>query len=422
MYLNSKSFATKEEALYMFLKLWNPEVEKEIISIRDAQGRITSVNVYSKNTLPICRSSKLDGIAVRFSDFENGMPDISNWLEGVDYVAVDTGDDFSDDFDTVIAIEAIKIDSDGKISINPNISIIKGQNIKGTGEMVKKSELLVKAGTKLCPVHLALLATGGIDMVEVEKKPVVAYIPTGNELVPVGNDPKRGENIESNSLMIEGLLKDWGGEFISYPIIKDKKEDIENTLNDALEKADIVLINGGSSKGSEDYVSKILDRRASFFQHGIRSIPGIPVSIGIVEGKPVINLPGPTLAAFYAMDWCVQKLVHHQLNIKTPIRQKVKAVLQSDVKKPVQYDYYLRLHLIKNGETYEANVLALGDRLSESISNCNGIAVVPIGISGYKKGQIIEAELLYGESVVPIRQNRKIKKGYKIRKKNPLVF
>lgn len=405
MYLDNKTFITREEAIDMLLQLWKPQSKVELIPLREAQNRVCAVDIYSKNTLPVCRSSKLDGIAVRFSDFENGMPDTSGWIRGTDYVAADTGDDFDDEFDTVIAVEAVCFDESGGLTLKPRSPIIKGQNIKRCGENIRERELLVKSGTRLSPIHLCLLATGGIETVEVEGRPLVAYIPTGNELIQSGEKPLRGQNIESNSLMIEGLLKEWGGEYIPYPIIKDNKNDIERTLDDALEKADIVLINGGSSKGSEDYVSKLLQKKASYLQHGIRSIPGIPVSVGIVEDKPVINLPGPSLAAFYAMDWCVQALVYHQLRLKMPIRQRVKAVLQADINKPVQHDFYVRLKLVKAGKRYEANVLTFGDRFSELVSDCNGIMVIPIGITGYKKGQIVEVELLYGESIISIKDD-----------------
>ncbi len=406
MYLDNRTFITREEAINKLIQLWKPQSKTESVPLREALNRVCAADMYSKNTLPVCRSSKLDGIAVRFSDFENGMPDTSGWEKGTDYVTADTGDDFDDNFDTVIAVESVRFDEDGGVTLKPGKPVTKGQNIKGCGENIREGELLVKSGTRLNPIHLCLLATGGIDEVEVEKRPIAAYIPTGDELIQLGEKPLRGQNIESNSLMIEGLLKEWGAEYISYPIIKDNKSDIDGTLVDALNKADIVLINGGSSKGSEDYASKLLQKKASFLQHGIRAIPGIPVSVSIVGGKPVINLPGPSLAAFYAMDWCVQALVYHQLRLKMPVRQSVKVVLQADINKPVQHDFYVRLKLVKAGEKYEANVLKFGDRFAELISDCNAIMVVPIGITGYKKGQVVEAQLLYGESVIPVKDDK----------------
>ncbi len=109
------------------------------------------------------------------------------------------------------------------------------------------------------------------------------------------------------------------------------------------------------------------------------------------------------MAAFYAMDWCVQALVYHQLGLKMPIRQRVKAILQADINKPIQYDFYVRLNLAKAGNRYEANILNFGNRFSKLVSHCNGIMVIPIGITGYKKGQVVEVELLYGESVIPTK-------------------
>ena len=378
MYLDNKSFITKEEAVATILSLWEPKRERELVDIEDSQGRVLALDVFSQNTLPVCRSSQMDGIGVRFSDFENSMPDTSNWKKGKDYVLADTGDDFEDEFDTVIAIECVDFDEKGRMSLELEGPLFKGQSVKGVGADLREGELLVRSGTILEPIHLCLLARGGVTRVEVEKKPRVMYIPTGNELVELGQKPKRGENIESNGLMIEGFLRQWGGEFFSLPIIKDDRSLIEDALMASVENYDIVLINGGSSMGSEDYVSRLIEEKASFFQHGIKSIPGIPISVGIVAGKPVINLPGPSLAAYYGMDWCVKTLVYHFLKAERPRRQKVEVVLKDDVKKPVEYDFYLRLRLVKNGDKYEAYLLGWDKRFADTMSNCNAIAVAPI--------------------------------------------
>jgi molybdopterin molybdotransferase/putative molybdopterin biosynthesis protein len=259
----------------------------------------------------------------------------------------------------------------------------------------------VKAGTTLRPLQLCLLAAGGILNLPVIKKPTVAYIPTGNELIPVSATPQRGQNIESNGAMIGGFLSEWGANIRAYPIIRDDSRLLEETLNDALQNADIVLINGGSSMGSQDYTIDLLERRGSFLQHGIKSIPGIPVALAIVEGKPIINLPGPPFAAFCVMDWCVRALVCKYKGQTIPRRQTREVVLSQAVHKPVPYDFYLRLHICKLSNGYEALPLPFGSRFAKAM-NCNGLTVIPIGVDGYEKGSVVEAELLYGEADLPL--------------------
>ncbi|MDD2234958.1 MAG: molybdopterin molybdotransferase MoeA [Desulfitobacteriaceae bacterium] len=401
MYLDSKSFVSREQALQMLLERWQFKKKSDFVSLQNARGRICTSDIYSKNTLPVYRSSRLDGIAVRFADLEKGMPDTSSWCKGIDYVAADTGDDFDDAFDTVIPIEDVTYLENQQLVIHPAESVKKGQYVSQSGDNIKTGELLVRKGTCLEPVHLGLLASGGITQVEVAHKPLVAFIPTGDELIDAGTPPQRGQNIQSNSIMVEGLLSQWTADFLSYPIIPDKRDDMEDALSDALSKADIIIVNGGSSKGHEDHTGRILLDKASFIQHGIKSIPGIPVAVSIVNEKPVINLPGPPLAAFYAMDWCVCALVFHYLGYPMPKRPEVPVVLQSAIQTPEPFDFYVRLSVVKNQDHYEASVLTWDHRMPALVSGCNAIVIVPIGVSGYQKGQVIKAELLYGLNGVP---------------------
>ena len=258
MKFDIKGHVTRKEALHMILSKWKVETKVEIIPLKESLNRILAENVYSINTLPVVRSSKLDGIGVKSSDFSNGIPNTENWIEGIDYVRADTGDDFSDDFDTVEDV----IFENNKIKILDH-EIEKGMNINSKGSTMEKGEVLAKRGTCLKPIHLAVLATGGVEKVCVIKKPKVAFIPTGDELIEPFTSPKRGENIESNSLMVEALLNEWGAEFIKYPIIKDNIEKINDALEDALKICDIVLIGAGSSKGGEDYNTRLLKRRGA---------------------------------------------------------------------------------------------------------------------------------------------------------------
>ncbi|MEM1485091.1 molybdopterin molybdotransferase MoeA [Oscillospiraceae bacterium PP1C4] len=396
MYLDSERFATRAQAIHDLLAQWSPALKTEVLPLEQVCSRICAQDLFSQNTLPVCRSAQADGIAVRFADFADGMPDSSSWQKGVDYVLADTGDDFDDAFDTVIQVEDLVYDASGAFSIVPESPISQGQLISAQGSTLRTDELLVKAGTTLRPMHLCLLAAGGISTVEVVKQPVVAYIPTGNELVSPGTKPLRGQNIESNGLMINSYLSEWGAVMLPYPILRDDRQLLEETLSDALQKADIVLINGGSSMGSEDYTVRLLEQCSSFLQHGIKSIPGIPVALAAVNGKPVINLPGPPFAAFCALDWCVRALVYRQQGRTLPPRQTVTAVLLQEVRKPIPYEFYLRLQVFQTPKGFCAQPLSWGSRFAQAM-NSNALVVIPMGIDGYQKGDVIEAELLYGQ-------------------------
>lgn len=387
---------TRAEALDLLCKAWNPEDEGEWIALEKALGRVTDKPLYSRNTMPVCRISQADGIAVRSADFSDGLPDTSRWVKGVDYVQADTGDDFPDEFDTIIPVEEISYDRNKCLSLAGGFTFKKGDCVGEAGTAVRREDLIVEAHVRLTPLHLTMLALGGIYQLEVIRKPRVIYIPTGSELIHAGIKPERGQTIESNSLMVTALLEQWGAAVTCYPIIKDKPLELAEALDKALLAADLVLINGGSSRGAEDFNTSLLEERAELFQHGVRAIPGRPVGLAVIAGKPVINLPGPTFAAFLAMDWCVCGLVHHYYGLPAPQRPKLKVSLSKPIQKRPDYETYVRLIVSRREGGYEASPLGWDQNLPDSLLKMNALFIAPLGVSGYQAGEEIEAELVCG--------------------------
>lgn len=391
-----QAYPARAEAVAALLARWTPPVRIQTVPLAEALGRVCAGDLFSRNTLPVCRSSQADGIGVRFDDLKDGVPD-SGWEAGRDYVPADTGDDFEDGFDTVIQVEDLRFSADGRLAeICPEEPVRRGQLISTRGATLREGELLLRAGTVLQPFHLCLLASAGVTELPVLHRPTAAYIPTGSELVPVGTVPGRGQNVQSNGLMVEAYLRQWGAEARSWPIVRDDEAALDAALSDALRQADIVLMNGGSSRGGEDFTVKLLERRASFLQHGVSCIPGIPVALAMVENTPVVNLPGPPFAAFCALDWAVRPLVFRMLGREPPARPKVRVRLLEPVRKPVGYEFYLRLEVADGPEGRTARPLGWDCRFAEAVSACNALLVLPAGCGGYDAGGLVEAELLYG--------------------------
>jgi molybdopterin molybdotransferase len=392
---------TRSEALELLYEHWDITPQTEFVSLSQALGRVTAKTYYACNTLPVCRSSMVDGIAVKSAAFGQGIPDTSTWQKGVHYVQADTGDDFPDDFDTVIPVESIYYDGTGKLHFNDNFVFVPGKYISRAGSQVKEGELLVQSGVRLRPIHLAALAMGGVHQIEVIKKLRVAYMPTGSELVPPGVKPKRGQNIESNGLMVSAFLEQWGAEAICYPIVKDKPLELEQMLDQALAAADLVLINGGSSKGEEDFNSDVLQKRASFFRHGIKAIPGRPVGISMINKKPVINLPGPVIATLLAMDWCVFGLVHHYYGLTPTVRPTLKVKLGRPLYKPAGFERYVWLTLEKSSDGYIATDIGLDNSLPAKLLRPQALFIASFDAERYQAGEEIEVELLCGFEELP---------------------
>lgn len=224
-------------------------MQTELAALEEAVGRVAAEDLYSVNTLPVYRSSACDGIAVNSSMFAEGVPDTSAWRCGSEYERADTGDDFDDRFDAVIPIEEVETAPDTSVVISPDVPVKPGWNVRPRGDSLREGELLIRAGMVIRPVDLASLAVGGISMVPVRKKPVVAFIPTGSELVPAGIAPKRGQNVDTNSVLVKTSLKALGADPLVFPIIDDDPEALKRALHEALRSADLIVLNGGTAKG-----------------------------------------------------------------------------------------------------------------------------------------------------------------------------
>lgn len=399
-YLNMDKFISRAEAVDNLCKLWRPEPEGKNLPLSEAVGCVCAEKLFSQNTLPVERESAADGIAVRFADFENGLPDTSAWVEGVNFVPADMGDDFDNKFDTIINIECVSFDADQRIKITLDKELTQGNMVKQCGSTLKKGEALLQPGLVINPFQAGLLGSAGINSLKVVPRPKVAYIPTGNELVPLGTSPGRGQHVETNSLMIKEMLSRWQADCLIFPIIKDSKAELEAALNKALQEADIVLINGGSSMGSEDFVSGLLPKRASYMQHGILCIPGMPAAVAIIDDKPVINMPGPPFGAFCAMDWSVKNLISHWYKRPPMKRRSVAVRLGSAINKPQKFDMYIRLQLMHDlSGAVLAVPISMHDRYADAAEKFEALFVAPMGVEAFKSGEEIIAELLFTENL-----------------------
>lgn len=393
---------TRAEGLQALCERWTPAPREETLMLSEAFGRVSAHEVSALYSLPVKRSSKRDGIAVRSADFADGMPDTSAWQRDRDFAQADTGDDFADAFDAVIAVEDIAYDANGAVRIvNDDVEVASGKNINSRGSIVEEGTRLVDAHVRLTPELVAALAVGGHAQVSVYARPRVAFMATGSELVPWGTEPRRGQNIEANSLLVRGMLEEWGAEALIYPAVRDDEESLDRALDRALEAADIVIVNGGSSRGEEDFNSRMLERRSTYFRHGVRAVPGRPVGMALIDGKPVINVPGPVIAAFLCIDWLVKGLVAHYFGMPVPLRRTVAARLSEAVSKPKPFERLVRvtLSLDAQGDLVCAPVPGSWG-VPQTLAEADAMLTLPIGSAGAAAGELVEVELLRPWEVV----------------------
>ncbi len=388
----------KEDALALLFQNWSTPIQTEMVAIENACGRILAENQYSEITFPVCRASDADGVAVVGSRFENTMPDTQSWKIGTDYVRADTGDDFPDTFDTVIPIERVLFDELGRISFSADTTVRPGQCVSQRGSYLSEGVLLMRANQPIRPMDIGAFIMGGKKQVPVYKLPRVAFIPTGSELIPAGTVPQRGENIDSNSLMIKAMLTEMGADTILFPIVKDKLSDLEQTLDQALAQADIILINGGSSKGSEDYNVELMRKRGKVLVHRVSFGPGMPICIALVNDKPVIIIPGPPIGAINCMDWCVRPILSRFCHVPEKPAQRITGVLTAEIHCPPHMEFRIMLNVRRSPEDgFKITPVNYQTATIPDLLSANAWFVSKIGESYFPADTVIEAELLRGE-------------------------
>ena len=306
---------TRHRATQDILDIWTFERSTETVQVTEALGRVAAKDVLSKNTLPNKLTSNMDGIAVHFDSFEAGEPDTSNWVRGVDWQFCNTGIGMPKDFDTAIPIEWVHVSEDEQHVTLDRLPESRGNATTPIGAALQEGDLLVCEGEQLTPAKLSLLNMGGHTNVRVVKRPVVAFIPTGNELVDAGEPLPAGKNVESNAVMLCAKFEQWGAEPLRFPIIKDKWEQIEHVLEEATSKADIVVINAGSSKGSDDFTCEILQENGQMLHHMLTQGPGRHCSGAMLNDTPVIGISGPPIGAEFTVDWMVKPLIDRYLGV-----------------------------------------------------------------------------------------------------------
>lgn len=387
--------ATREEALQKFFAAWAPAGEIEEVPLDACVGRTLAITQKARYTLPAAHVAGCDGIGVRSADFAAGIPDTSGWKLGEEYVMVDTGDDFPDAYDAVIQIEQVRFSEDGVIRLLRAQPVKAGESVRPRGSAIREGDLLLEAGRVIRPTDIGALAMGGCATVPVYKRPVVAFMPTGTELIAPGAEPKRGENIDSNSPMVVAMLREMGADAYALPVTRDSVEGIEAVFDEAIARADMVVLNGGSSKGGEDFCTKMLRRRGEIIQYQIAAVPGRPMALAIVDGKPVVNLPGPPLAAYFGADWCLRALMDRWMNREPAPRHWVQAKLREAQHPGGPVEILNRMEAVRN-ETGEYEVLPLDMRRTSSarILTTNAQYVSPLGDAAHPAGEMLTVELI----------------------------
>ncbi len=308
---------TRWEAVDTMLSHCKFHPEVEVVSVSQSVGRVLARDAVAQQDMPNCLTCAMDSVAVHWSDFADGMPDTSTWERGVQWEFANTGVGMPEGFDTAIVVEHVMFsENDTRVAFD---AMPSGQ-FAGTipaGSRMHAGDVLVSAGTMVTPLLAAYIASGNNVAVRVVRRPRVAFIPTGNELVDAGGETPRGKNIESNSLLMAGKIEQWGGEAVLFGIVPDNRDSLAAALRDAAACADIIVLNAGSSKGSDDYCIEVLEEMGEVFNHETNHGPGHHSSFGMIGGVPVVGISGPPGGAAFTTDFYLYPVMCAFLGLPT---------------------------------------------------------------------------------------------------------
>ncbi len=392
-----KTNVSIEEALNIFFENWPDKMPMENIPIAEGGGRVLAKPMFALSDIPLVRASAMDGLCVKSELFKAGNPIApESWRKGYEFDFADTGDDFPDAYDTVIRIEDVTFNEDSKgVRFSDNLVFEKGMNVLPKGHFIRMGQLIKDAPATLCATDISAIAMGNHGTLPVFRKPKVAFIPTGSELVDPGEPLQRGMNVNSNILMAQGMLSSFGADMLGFPIVRDERALLKKNLDEAMRTCDLILVNGGSSKGSEDLALDILAKEGEILFHWVNCGPGRPTALARIRNKPVIVVPGPPYGCLNVLDWFVRPVIAYWLHLPKTPRQKVKAILTEDMRKDPSFGFLMGVELTHDENSQlQANLLNFKKHGAARCLTAEGMFRRLPGMLDLRAGDEIEVTLL----------------------------
>jgi putative molybdopterin biosynthesis protein len=312
-------------------------------------------------------------------------------LEPGAFAVVDTGDPLPDGFDAVVMREHVHYD-DGRAELRA--AVAPYQHVRSIGEDISATELLLPAGHRIRPVDAAASAAAGATVIRVSRRPVVAILPTGDEMRPIGSQLERGELLETNSLMLAGQAREAGCEALVLPIEPDDQERLTAAIEGAVKRCDLLIILAGSSAGRDDYTAALVDRLGDLAIHGVAVKPGHPVVLGAIESTPVLGAPGYPVSASLTFDIFAAPLLAELEGVAMAPRPVTHARLARKLASTIGSDDWVRVRLGRVGGSLVASPLPRGAGVLTSLVRADGLLIVAADAEGHHAGEEVEIQLL----------------------------
>ena len=414
-----------EEALEKILS-YVEVLESERKNILDCLGQVLAEDVYSTIDIPPLDNSAMDGYALRAEDTRGASESSPTYLVVVGEVAagsmptkeirpgtairIMTGAPVPEGADAVIPFE--DTDEVNRKSSGDNLSNIgilcqakKGWNVRGKGEDIAKGDLILKKGKVLRPQEIGVLASLGRSTVLVIRRPIVAILATGDELIGVDQPLAPGKIHNSNSYTIAAEVSRYGGIPKILGIGRDSVRSLTEKINKGLD-ADMLITSGGVSKGDYDIVKDVLAKHGEVGFWTVCMKPGKPLAFGVIKkaegmGKkvPHLGLPGNPVSSMVTFEQFARPAILKMMGKKILTKPVIRAIIEDDVVDTDGRRLFIRVSVTKRGGQYYASVTGpQGSGILTSMTKANGLAVIPEGSKGVKAGDVVNVQMLdWGE-------------------------
>jgi len=408
----------QERILAMFQTL-----DSERKPLLDALGQVLAEDVVSTLDIPPLTNSSMDGYAVRHEGIDGATHDFPMELRVIGYLAagqlpqqevldgtavrIMTGAPIPPGADTVVPFEETDEYEMKALGINPleitSIKVMKdvsmGANLRPAGQDIQKGQMVLKKGMLLRPSEMGVLASLGRDTVEVIRRPVVAVIATGDELIEPGEPVSAGKIYNSNSYSVAAAVLRYGGIPRVIGIAGDNLDSMNSKLDEGL-TADMLLTSAGVSRGDYDIVKDVLASRGEIDFWSVRMRPAKPLAFGVFpspDGKkvPHIGLPGNPVSALVAFEEMVRPAILKMLGRFDLEKPTVRAVLEDDIVNGDERRVYARAIITHRDGRYRAHLTGdQGSGILTSMALANGLAICPEDVQVMKAGEEVDVQML----------------------------
>jgi len=401
---------TPPEAWRRLREHWQPQVVAERIPTQDGLDRVLAAPLVAPHDLPTFPRATVDGYAVRAADTYGASASLPAYLTVVgevpmgrradlrlgigQAVVVHTGGMIPPGADAVVMVEHTQMIDEANLEVYRPVAV--GENVIQVGEDVRAGQMLLPAGHRLRPQDIGGLMALGLTQVEVTRRPRVAILSQGDEVVPPAAEPGPGQVRDINSYTLAALTRRAGGDpLLRWGILPDRLEALQAAARAAHAQAEIVVFTAGSSVSVRDMTARVIGELGApgILTHGVSVKPGKPTILAVCDGKPVFGLPGNPVSAMVIFQLFVVPAIALLLGTEAPLERRIRARLARNIASQTGREDYVPVRLEQRGGEVWAEPVFGKSNLIYTLVRADGLVRIPLDSNGLSEGETVEVGL-----------------------------